>query len=104
MERTAAPPVPLAKEPNCQKCDGLMRFACTETDKPDFVHHVFECRKCRSTQSFVTPVEDAPSKLQPAPAPQSAACTLIVRRPMRFKSRDRTARPRHSARRLRRTE
>jgi hypothetical protein len=33
-----------------------MRFACTETGKPGFVHHVYECRECRSTQSFVTAV------------------------------------------------
>jgi hypothetical protein len=56
MERTTAPPAPLAEEPNCQKCDGPMRFACTERDKPGFVHDVYECRKCRSTQSFVTAV------------------------------------------------
>ena len=33
-----------------------MRFSCTEPDKPGFVHHVYECIKCQSTQSFVTPV------------------------------------------------
>jgi hypothetical protein len=56
MERTTAPPAPLAEEPNCQKCDGPMRFACTEREKPGFVHHVYECSKCRSTQSFATAV------------------------------------------------
>jgi hypothetical protein len=56
MKPTVTPPAPLAKEPICQKCDGQMRFACTETEKPGFVHHVYECRKCRSTQSFVTAV------------------------------------------------
>jgi len=31
-----------------------MRFSCAEPDKPGFVHHVYECVTCRSTQSFVT--------------------------------------------------
>ena len=48
------PPDPLPKEPICQKCNERMRFSCTEPDKPGFVHHVYECPKCRSTQSFVT--------------------------------------------------
>jgi hypothetical protein len=46
----------LDKEPRCVKCASKMRFSCTEPDKPGFVHHVYECTKCRSTQSFVTPV------------------------------------------------
>jgi transcription elongation factor Elf1 len=46
----------LDKKPQCVKCGSKMRFSCTETDKPGFVHHVYECTKCRSTQSFVTPV------------------------------------------------
>ena len=46
----------LDKEPQCVKCDSKMRFSCIETDKPGFVHHVYECTKCWSTQSFVTPV------------------------------------------------
>ena len=33
-----------------------MRFSCTEPDKPDFEHNIYECTKCRITQSFVTPV------------------------------------------------
>ena len=45
----------LHKEPRCVKCRSKMRFSCTEPDKPGFVHHVYECTKCRSTQSFVTP-------------------------------------------------
>jgi hypothetical protein len=40
----------------CVKCGSKMRFSCTEPDKPGFVHHVYECTKCRSTQSFVTPL------------------------------------------------
>jgi hypothetical protein len=32
-----------------------MRFSCKEVEKPGFVHDVFECPKCRSTQSYVTP-------------------------------------------------
>jgi hypothetical protein len=41
----------------CVQCDSQMRFSCTEPEKPGFVHHVYECRKCRSTQSFVTPIQ-----------------------------------------------
>ncbi|SHG77621.1 hypothetical protein SAMN05444169_4073 [Bradyrhizobium erythrophlei] len=33
-----------------------MLFSFTEEEKPGFVHHIYECRRCRSTQSFVTPV------------------------------------------------
>jgi len=55
METKATPPTPLAKEPACLKCEGKMRFSCIEEEKPGFVHHVYECTKCRSTQSFVTP-------------------------------------------------
>jgi hypothetical protein len=54
MERDSTPP-PLDKEPRCVKCGGKMRFSCVEEEKPGFVHHVYECTKCRSTQSFVTP-------------------------------------------------
>jgi hypothetical protein len=43
-------------DPVCVKCGAKMRFSCTEPDKPGFVHHVYECTKCRSTQSFVTPL------------------------------------------------
>jgi len=43
----------------CLSCNSQMRFSCTEPDKPGFVHHVYECRKCRSTQSFVTPITQA---------------------------------------------
>jgi hypothetical protein len=31
-------------------------------EKPGFVHQVYECRKCRSTQSFVTPIAARPDK------------------------------------------
>jgi hypothetical protein len=48
-------PPPLPKKPLCIKCGGKMRFSCIEEEKPGFVHHVYECKKCRSTQSFVTP-------------------------------------------------
>ena len=44
----------LDHEPLCVKCGSKMRFSCTEPDKPGFVHHVDECTRCRSTQSFVT--------------------------------------------------
>ena len=40
----------------CIKCGAPMRFSCTEPEKPGFVHHVYECTKCRSTQSFVTAI------------------------------------------------
>jgi ribosomal protein L44E len=43
-------------DPQCVKCSSKMRFSCTEPDKPGFVHLVYECTKCRSTQSFVTPL------------------------------------------------
>lgn len=51
-------PEKLDVEPKCVKCGTTMRFSCTEPEpkKPGFVHHVFECRMCRSTQSFVTPL------------------------------------------------
>jgi hypothetical protein len=39
-----------------------MHFSCTEPEKPGFVHHVYECRKCRSTQSFVMPIALATSR------------------------------------------
>jgi hypothetical protein len=48
-------PQPLPKNPICVKCGGKMRFSCIEEEMPRFVHHVYECTKCRSTQSFVTP-------------------------------------------------
>jgi hypothetical protein len=54
MEPT--PPNPLAKDHICVNCGTKMRFSCIEEEKPGFVHHVYECTKCRSTQSFVTPV------------------------------------------------
>jgi hypothetical protein len=44
----------LDQEPLCVKCGSKMRFSCTEPEKPGFVHHVYECTRCRSTQSFVT--------------------------------------------------
>jgi predicted nucleic-acid-binding Zn-ribbon protein len=40
--------------PQCVKCGSKMRFSCTEPDKPGFVHHAYECTKCRSTQSYHT--------------------------------------------------
>jgi hypothetical protein len=46
----------LDKDPQCVKCGSTMRVSYTEPDKPGFVHHVYECIKCRSTQSFVAPV------------------------------------------------
>lgn len=46
----------LNTDPQCVKCGFKMRFACTEPDKRGFVHHVYECTKCWSTQSFVTPL------------------------------------------------
>jgi hypothetical protein len=48
----------LDKDPQCVKCGSKMRFSCTEPEpgKPGFVHHIYECIKCRSTQSFVTPI------------------------------------------------
>src|SRR3981189_1897658 len=50
---------PLRSDPLCIRCNARMRSSCKETEKPGFVHDVFECPKCRSTQSYVTP-EQAP--------------------------------------------
>jgi hypothetical protein len=46
------------EDPQCVKCGSKMRFSCTEPEKPGFVHRVYECTKCRSTQSFVTATDD----------------------------------------------
>jgi hypothetical protein len=46
------------EDPQCVKCGSKMRFSCTEPEKPGFVHRVYECTKCRSTQSFVTAADD----------------------------------------------
>jgi hypothetical protein len=46
--------------PLCIKCNAEMRFSCKEIQSSGFVHDVFECSKCRSTQSYVT-AEQAPS-------------------------------------------
>ena len=46
-------------KPLCIKCNARMKFSCKEIEKSGFVHDVFECPKCRSTQSYVTP-EQAP--------------------------------------------
>ena len=46
-------------KPLCIKCNAKMKFACKEIEKSAFVPDVFECAKCRSTQSYVTQ-EQAP--------------------------------------------
>lgn len=43
-----------SEAPRCINCNFAMRFSCTEVEKPGFIHNVFECPRCRSTQSFVT--------------------------------------------------
>jgi len=48
-----------ANAPRCIKCNSKMRFSCKEIERSGFVHDVFECPKCRSTQSYITP-EQAP--------------------------------------------
>lgn len=62
-----------------------MRFSCQETEAPGFVHDVFECTKCRSIQSYVTPVQmKANLRLSPVterrktPARQTQDKTIIV--------------------------
>jgi hypothetical protein len=50
---------PLRSDPLCIRCNARMRFSCKETEKPGFIHDVFECPKCRSTQSYITS-EQAP--------------------------------------------
>ena len=46
-------------DPRCIKCNSKMKFSCKEIERSGFVHDVFECPKCRSTQSYITP-EQAP--------------------------------------------
>jgi transposase-like protein len=43
-------------DPVCARCGSTMRFSCVEPEpnKPGFVHQVYECTKCRTTQSVVT--------------------------------------------------
>ena len=40
--------------PTFIKCGARMRLSCIELEKPGFEHRVYECTRCRSTQSFVT--------------------------------------------------
>ena len=46
---------PLRIDPLCITCSNKMRLSCEEDAEPGFVHDVFECTKCRSTQSYITP-------------------------------------------------
>jgi hypothetical protein len=46
---------PLRNDPLCIRCNTTMRFSCKEMEKLGFVHDVFECPECRSTQSYITP-------------------------------------------------
>jgi hypothetical protein len=46
---------PSKNDPLCIRCNIKMRCSCKEIEKLGFVHDVFECPKCRSTQSYVTP-------------------------------------------------
>ena len=48
-----------ANRPLCIKCNAKMKFFCKAIEKSGFVLDVFECPKCRSTQSYVTQ-EQAP--------------------------------------------
>jgi hypothetical protein len=54
---------PLKKELHCVRCGARMRLPCKETERLGFAHDVFECTKCRSTQSYVT-AETAPGSLE----------------------------------------
>jgi hypothetical protein len=45
----------LKPNPLCVRCNAAMRFSCKEDENSGFVHDVFECTKCRSIQSYVTP-------------------------------------------------
>ena len=47
-------PFLLTDNPLCIKCNAEMSFSCKEVESPGFVNDVFECRSCRSTQSYVT--------------------------------------------------
>ena len=48
--------------PVCAGCNARMRLSCQEIEKPGFVHDVFECTRCRSTQSYVTPEQPSGSE------------------------------------------
>ena len=54
MPNSESQPKRLGKDLDCIKCGSKMHFSCIEPHKPGFVHHVYECRNFRSTQSFVT--------------------------------------------------
>jgi hypothetical protein len=45
----------LRNDPHCITCNNKMHFSCEEAAEPGFVHDVFECSKCRSIQSYITP-------------------------------------------------
>jgi hypothetical protein len=43
------------ESPRCVRCDTAMRHSCTEDIMtPAGTHRVYQCVKCRSTQSVVT--------------------------------------------------
>jgi transposase-like protein len=41
--------------PLCVRCGSTMHFSCVEPEpnRPGFLHQVYECTKCRNTQSVV---------------------------------------------------
>jgi hypothetical protein len=53
-------PEPLHDPPNCINCGEKVWFSCTEIEKPGFVHHVYECKKCRSDARSYSLVSEAP--------------------------------------------
>jgi hypothetical protein len=56
MPNAKSEPMGLNRDVDCVKCGSKMHFSCIEPHTTGFVHHVYECRNCRSTQSFVTAV------------------------------------------------
>jgi hypothetical protein len=41
--------------PRCVNCRAPMRHSCSEQESPNLECRIYECVKCRSTQTFVTP-------------------------------------------------
>ena len=56
MPNAKSEPKGVARDVDYVKCGSKMHFSCIEPQTTGFVHHVYECRNCRSTQSFVTAV------------------------------------------------
>ena len=58
----------------CVQCAATMRFSCQEPEASGFLHDVFECTKCRSTQSYVTPAHSNIDLRKPSVAERRSSC------------------------------